>query len=78
VPLLGCKQEKRVKWITVAPIILVVVGLFALFAGGTLASAEEGVANSLGNALSSKWLAVGLITAGALWFASEEGYLQKA
>jgi len=66
------------KWITAAPILLVVVGLLALFAGPSVASAEEGVANSLGNALSSKWLAVGLITAGALWFASEEGYLQKA
>ena len=66
------------KLITAAPIILVVVGLFALFAGDTLASAEEGVANSIGNALSSKWLAIGLIAAGALWFASEEGYLGKA
>jgi len=66
------------KWISAAPIILVVLGLFALFAGPSVASAEEGLANSVGNLLSSKWFAVGLILAGGLWFASEEGYLSKA
>lgn len=66
------------KWITVAPIILVVIGLLALFAGPSVASAEEGIANSIGNVISSKWVAIGIILAGALWFASEEGYLKKA
>ena len=48
-----------------------------LFAGSAVASAEEGAANALGGLLQNKWLAGGFILAGALWFASEEGYLSK-
>ena len=65
------------KAITAAPIILVVLGVFMLFAGSAVASAEEGIANSLGKFIQNKWIAAGLIIAGALWFASSEGYLSK-
>lgn len=65
------------KAIMVAPIILVVLGIFMLFAGSAVASAEEGIAGSIGNLLQNKWLAAGLILAGGLWFASEEGLLKK-
>lgn len=65
------------KAIMAAPIILVVLGVFMLFAGSAVASAEEGAANAIGRLLQNKWLAAGLILAGALWFASEEGYLSK-
>lgn len=60
-----------------APIILVVLGIFMLFAGSAVASAEEGAANSLGRLIQNKWVAAGLIIAGALWFASDEGLLSK-
>lgn len=66
------------KLILATPIALVILGVLALFAGDKVASAEEGIASSVGNLLSSKWVAIGLILAGALWFASEEGYLSKA
>ena len=65
------------KAITAAPIIIAVVGIFMLFTGSAIASAEEGVANAAGRFLQNKWLAGGLIVAGALWFASEEGYLAR-
>jgi len=65
------------KAIMAAPIILVVLGVFMLFAGSGIASAEEGAAMSLGNLLQNKWIAAGLILAGVIWFASEEGYLRK-
>jgi hypothetical protein len=65
------------KLITAAPIILVVLGIFMLFAGSAVAAAEEGAANSIGNLIQNKWLAIGFIAAGALWFASEEGYLAR-
>jgi len=66
-----------VKLITAAPLILVALGILMLFGGSSAASAEEGIANSLGNFLQNKWLAVGVIAAGALLFAHEEGYLSK-
>jgi hypothetical protein len=63
------------KWLS--PIILVAVGVLLLFAGSSAASAEETVASSIGNFIQSKWVAIGLITVGALLFASEEGYLKR-
>lgn len=65
------------KAIVAAPILIVVAGIALLFAGSALANAEESAATGVGNFLSSKWVAIGLIAAGALWFASEEGYLSK-
>jgi hypothetical protein len=65
------------KAIMTAPILLVVVGVLILFGGSTAASAEESAANVIGRILQSKWLAVGLIAAGALLFANEEGYLSR-
>jgi hypothetical protein len=64
------------KWIS--PIILVALGVLLLFAGSTAASAEEGVANSIGSLLTSKWTAFGLIIVGVLIFANDEGLLKKA
>lgn len=66
------------KKIILVPIALVAIGLFALFAGSQIANTEEGIANSVGNLLSNTWVAIGLIVAGALWFASSEGILTKA
>jgi hypothetical protein len=67
-----------VKILTGTGIVLFGVGLFALFAGDQVASAEEGIANSLGNLLSNTWVAVGLILAGGILFANETGLLSKA
>jgi hypothetical protein len=66
------------KLITAAPLILVALGILMLFAGSAVTSAEEGVANSIGNLLQNKWVAIGFIAAGALLFASDEGYLRRA
>lgn len=60
-----------------APIVLVVAGIMMLFAGSALANAEQGVASSAGNFLQNKWVAAGMIIAGALWFGYEEGYFPK-
>jgi hypothetical protein len=61
----------------VGPIALVAIGVIALFAGSSVASTEEGIANSIGNLLSNTWVAIGLILAGVLLFAHSEGYLSK-
>jgi hypothetical protein len=66
------------KWGIIGPVALVALGLFALFAGDSIASTEEGIANSIGNLISNTWVAVGLILAGILLFASNEGYLSRA
>jgi hypothetical protein len=63
------------KYITAAPFILVVAGVLMLFAGSAVASAEEGAASAIGSFIQNKWVAIGLIVAGALWFAKEEGLL---
>ena len=60
-----------------APIVFVVAGILMLFAGSAVASAEEGVASSVGNFIQNKWLAAGMILAGTLWFGYEEGYFPK-
>jgi hypothetical protein len=65
------------KAIVAAPFILIVIGVLMLFAGSAVASAEEGAANSIGNFLQNKWVAIGLIAAGGLWVASEEGVFSK-
>lgn len=62
------------KWLS--PIILVALGVLLLFAGSSAASAEESVANSIGNFVQSKWVAIGLIVVGGLLFANEKGYLE--
>lgn len=64
------------KAIVAAPILLVGLGILLLFGGSQAASTEEGVANSIGNLLQSKWLAIGLIATGALLFAHDQGYLE--
>lgn len=65
------------KAILTAPILLVAIGILILFGGSTAANLEEGVANSIGKVLQSKWLAIGLIAVGALLFANEQGYLKS-
>ena len=59
------------------PITLIIAGVLMLFAGSAVASAEESASNAIGNFLQNKWVAIGLIVAGAVWFASEEGYLKR-
>lgn len=56
---------------------LLAIGIFALFAGDQIASTEEGIANSVGNLLSNTWVAIGLITAGSIWLASDLGLLKR-
>ena len=58
------------------PIGLVLLGILMLFAGPAVSSAEEGISNSVGNLIQNKWVAVGLILAGALWFAHDEGLIK--
>jgi hypothetical protein len=66
-----------VKAILTAPLLLVAIGVLILFGGSTAANAEETAANAIGRILQSKWLAIGLIAAGALLFANEQGYLER-
>lgn len=65
------------KMILAAPILVLIAGVVLLFAGSAFASAEEGIAASIGKFAQNKWIAVGLIVAGGLWFAHEEGYLTR-
>jgi hypothetical protein len=61
----------------IGPIALMAIGLFAIFAGSSIASTEESIANSIGNLLSNKWVAIGLIVTGGFILAHNEGYLSK-
>lgn len=63
--------------LTAIPIGIVLLGILMLFSGSAVASAEEGVSTSIGNLLQNKWVAVGLILAGGLWFAHDEGLLKR-
>jgi hypothetical protein len=62
----------------IVPIAFVIAGILMLFAGAAVASAEENAAGAVGNFLQNKWVAFGLIFAGVIWYASDEGYLRKA
>ena len=64
------------KTIVAFPILILLAGIVMLFAGSQLANSEEQIANGIGKFLGSKWVAAGLILAGGLWFASEEGLLK--
>lgn len=59
------------------PVGIVILGILMLFAGSAVASAEEGVSTAIGKFLQNKWVAIGLVLTGILWFAHDEGFLGK-
>jgi hypothetical protein len=60
-----------------APIAVLVAGIFLLFGGDAVASSEESIANATGSLIQNKWLAAGLLVAGGLWLYSTTGHFKS-
>lgn len=60
-----------------APIGILIVGIFLLIGGSSLADSEENVSSAIGNLLSNTFFAVALIAAGGLWLYSSTGHFKR-
>jgi hypothetical protein len=61
----------------IAPIGLLILGIFLVVGGSSVANAEENVANSVGGLASNTWFAVALIAAGGLWLYMTTGHFKR-